>query len=349
MSLLLGTVVTLLASVMPALRATRVPPIAAVREGAELPPSRHGRPLGEARDRRDRRPRSPRSRPASSPTGSAARAVALLLGLGVLSLFVGVALAAPRLVKPITRIVGWPARRAGVAGELAGANSVRNPSRTASTAAALMIGLTLVTVVAVLGAGLRTSVEGAVTRPGQAAYVLDGNDGEPFGAAEGEELAKVDGVKTASHVRYDTALLNGEESDVTGIDPATIGSFYQFDWVKGSDETVASLPPDEALVTEVLRRRQERRGRRPDDAREPVRRQADGRRARDLRPAGDRPDARRRVSITQQAFDDVVPAGQEPVHVHRRRPGARRPRSSRRRPGSATPRSTRRASSRRTT
>ena len=76
----------------------------------------------------------------------------------------GVAFAAPHMVKPLTRLVGWPARRSGgVAGELANANSVRNPSRTASTAAALMIGLTLVTVVAVLGAGMRNTVESAVT------------------------------------------------------------------------------------------------------------------------------------------------------------------------------------------
>ena len=79
-------------------------------------------------------------------------------------------LAAPRLVEPLARLVGWPGRRTGgVAGELASANAVRNPSRTASTAAALMIGLTLVTVVAVLGAGLRSSVEGAVTDQVEAA------------------------------------------------------------------------------------------------------------------------------------------------------------------------------------
>ena len=71
------------------------------------------------------------------------------------------------LVKPLARVVGWPARRAGgVAGDLAGANSVRNPSRTASTAAALMIGLTLVTVVAVLGAGMHRRYEVGDHRPG---------------------------------------------------------------------------------------------------------------------------------------------------------------------------------------
>ena len=103
-----------------------------------------------------RSPHSPRSRSGIFASGVSGAAVALLLGGGVLGLFAGIALLAPRLVKPLARVVGLPARRAGgVAGEIASANSVRNPGRTASTAAALMIGLTLVTVVAVLGSGLR--------------------------------------------------------------------------------------------------------------------------------------------------------------------------------------------------
>ena len=95
------------------------------------------------------------------------------------------ALLAPRLVKPLARVVGWPARRAGgVAGELAGANAVRNPGRTASTAAALMIGLTLVTLVAVLGAGLGSSTQVAVKEQVHAGYVVDAPEGLPFRAAE---------------------------------------------------------------------------------------------------------------------------------------------------------------------
>src|SRR5205085_1126321 len=139
-----------------------------------------------------------------------------------LALFLGVALVAPRHVAPLTRVVGWPARRGGgVAGELGGANAVRNPARTASTAAALMVGLTLVTVVAVLGAGLRHSVESAASDQVNAAYVLDGNNGEPFAAAEGDALARVDGVRAASQVRKDQALVQGQQHGVTGIEPAT--------------------------------------------------------------------------------------------------------------------------------
>jgi putative ABC transport system permease protein len=200
-SLLVGTGITLLATIVPARRAMQVPPIAAVREGSTLPPGR----------------------------------LAPLVG---------------RFVRPLVRLVGWPARRiGGVAGELAGANAVRNPGRTASTAAALMIGLTLVTLVAVLGAALNASTRAAVTDQLAADYVLDGNNQQPFNASEGTELARMPGVKAASQVRADKALAHGEEIDVTGIDPRTIDRFYTFKWVKGSGDALAHLGSDGALVT----------------------------------------------------------------------------------------------------
>jgi putative ABC transport system permease protein len=249
--LLVGTIVTLLASILPARRATRVPPIAAVREGAALPPSKLASHSGKL---------SYGVVAASVAAicagvfvgGVGTLGVAVLLGGGVIGLFVGIAWVAPRMVEPLARLVGWPGRRTGgIAGELASANSVRNPSRTASTAAALMIGLTLVTVVAVLGAGLRSSVEGAVTDQVKADYILDSDSNISFGAAEGDTLAGVEGVDAASHVRTDTALVAGEESDVTGIDPATIDSFYTFDWVRGDDRTVPGMGVDDAVVAKA--------------------------------------------------------------------------------------------------
>jgi putative ABC transport system permease protein len=250
-SLALGTVITVLASVVPARRATRVPPIAAVREGSTLPPSRFA-----AHSLKTAVAVVAASVAAICigifASGIGALAVGLLLGLGIVALFLGIALAAPHMVKPLTRLVGLPARRGGgIAGDLASANSVRNPGRTASTAAALMIGLTLVTVVAVLGAGMRSTVESAVTDQVNAAYILNGTDGMPFEAAEGDALARVSGVNTASHVRVDRALVDGEEKDVTGVDPATIARFYNFDWTEGSDAAVAQLGTDGALVTET--------------------------------------------------------------------------------------------------
>src|SRR3954469_8239054 len=250
-SLALGTGITVLATIVPARRATRVPPIAAVREGSTLPPSRFA-----AHSLKTAVAVSAASVAAICvgifASGIATLALVLLLVFGILGLFVGVAFAAPHMVKPLTRLVGWPARRSGgVAGELANANSMRNPSRTASTAAALMIGLTLVTVVAVLGAGLRTTVESAVTDQVNAPYILDGTDGAPFEAAEGDAVSRVPGVKTASDVRIDKALVGGKEQDVTGVDPATIARFYTFRWTKGTDAAVGRLADGGALVTKT--------------------------------------------------------------------------------------------------
>jgi putative ABC transport system permease protein len=250
-SLALGTVITVLASIVPALRATRVPPIAAVREGSTLPASRFA-----AHSLKTAVVVIVASVAAVSvgvfANGLGTLALVGLLVGGIVALFVGIALAAPHMVKPLTGLVGLPARRGGgIAGDLASANSVRNPSRTASTAAALMIGLTLVTVVAVLGAGMRSTVESAVTDQVTAAYILNGIDGMPFEAAEGDALAGVPGVNTASHVRVDKALVAGEEKDVTGVDPATIARFYNFDWTDGSDAAVGDLATGGALVTQT--------------------------------------------------------------------------------------------------
>ena len=249
LSIVVGTVVTLVASILPARRATRVPPIAAVREGSTLPPSRLGA-------------HSLKAGLIIAGISLAAVLVGLFatglstigtvasLGGGVLGLFLGMALLAPRLVAPLARVVGWPARRiGGVAGELAGANAVRNPGRTASTAAALMIGLTLVTVVAVLASSFTSGTQDAVKKDVHAAYVIDGKDNLPFRASEGDRLERIAGVKSASHVRSDTVITGGKERVVTGIDPATIAHFFTFRWTKGSERSLAALGTDGAIVT----------------------------------------------------------------------------------------------------
>jgi putative ABC transport system permease protein len=251
-SLLLGTIITLIASILPARRATRVPPIAAVREGSTLPASRaakHSLKAGLGV--------TLASVAAISAgifaSGVSPAAVGLLLAGGVLGLFLGIALLAPRLVKPLARLVGWPGRRlGGVAGDLASANSVRNPGRTASTAAALMVGLTLVTVVAVLGAGFSASTKGAVSDQlgPKVAYVVDGKSGLPFRASEGDKLAALQGVDGASHVRSDEAIVAGKQNTVTGIDPATIADYYRFNWSAGSEHALGQLGSDGAVVTE---------------------------------------------------------------------------------------------------
>jgi putative ABC transport system permease protein len=161
-SLGVGTLIALLASLRPALRATRVEPIAAVREGAVMPTSRFAR----------------YALPVSLVVIAAAVGLSSWsvfahgldikvrlfgLGGGILLLFVGVAMVAKRLVRPLAYVLGIPgARLGGTAGKLARQNAMRNPSRTASTAAAVMIGIALITFVAVLGQGVRSTYTSAV-------------------------------------------------------------------------------------------------------------------------------------------------------------------------------------------
>jgi putative ABC transport system permease protein len=250
-SIVLGVGVTMLASIAPAIKATRVPPIAAVREGATLPPGRLARF---------------RTAVALGLTGLS---VALLgyglfvhgigagprllsLALGAIGLFVGVGMTASKLARPLASLLGRPFERiGGVSGALARENAMRNPARTASTAAALMIGLALVTMVATLGRGLMESDKGALRHQVQADYVVTSQDGwEPFSRKAGEAVAAVSGVTTASSVWNEQAKVAGDEVRVDGIDTASIARVFHYDWVSGSDALLATLGAHGAVIRE---------------------------------------------------------------------------------------------------
>jgi putative ABC transport system permease protein len=252
-SMLVGVLVTLVAGLFPALRATRVPPIAAVREGAELPPSRFSRftpiigvatvvlsvvLLGYAMFVDD--------------LGTFQRLLAI--AAGCLALFIGVALLSSRLVRPLATLVGWPARRiGGVAGKLAQSNAKRNPGRTAATAAALMIGIALVAFIAVLATGMKASNRDAIESQVQADYIITSQDGySPFvaGAGEAVKASSVDELTTS--VRADIGKAAGKTGYVTGIEPETIAEVYRFDWKEGSDALLFDLGRDGAIIDDDL-------------------------------------------------------------------------------------------------
>ncbi|HEX8102467.1 MAG TPA: ABC transporter permease [Solirubrobacteraceae bacterium] len=204
-SLLVGILITLLAALRPAVRATRVPPIAAVREGAVLPPGRFGR--------------------------------------------LGGALTA-RVVRAAVRVLGWPsARLGGPAGALAARNATRNPGRTASTAAALMIGLALVTFVAVLANGLRSSFVDSVDELFTADYALTAETGFPALAPEAERaVARAPGVAAVAGVRSGKAKLDGKDLMISAVGPR-IAQTLRIDWDQGSDAVPAQLGDDGVFVT----------------------------------------------------------------------------------------------------
>jgi putative ABC transport system permease protein len=247
-SLLLGTIVTVLASIRPALRATRVPPIAAVREGSILPPGRFAR-FGLAAALVVCVVSGALVSYGAFRHGLATGSRLLLLAVGVLGLFVGIAMLAPRLVRPLASVLGWPeARFAGAPGKLARSNSMRNPARTASTAAALMIGLALVTTVAVLAQGLRDSFEGAVTSEFHADYALTSQDTVTPTSTDAADALARSGIATAvASVRAGDGRAFGSDIQVTGVDPS-LSRMLRLNWKVGSDASLATLGADGAIV-----------------------------------------------------------------------------------------------------
>ena len=249
--LVVGIGVTVLAGLGPSLRATRVSPVTVLREGAELPPSRIGR----------------------HATAIAVAVIALsvavfaiglfaggisaegrlaLLAPGALLLFTGVALLSPKLVPTLARWLGAPAKRlGGSAGALARHNAMRNPGRTAATAAALMIGIALVAFVAVIGQGMRDSTKGSLEQSLRGDYVMVGQDDwSPIDAQATRAVAKAPGVETASGVAQGVGKAFGERVTVDGVDPRTISTVFGSEWKDGSDGSLAALGGGGAVVTD---------------------------------------------------------------------------------------------------
>ncbi|MGN6797480.1 MAG: ABC transporter permease [Gaiellaceae bacterium] len=248
-SMIVGVVVTLIASLRPAIRATRVPPIAAVREGSTLPPSRFARfrTIGSA---------------IVTAAGFAAllyglfgnhlgtKGVLIWMGVGTLLIFVGVSMLSVRFIRPLAWSLGWPATKmGGTAGWLARDNARRNPQRTASTAASLMIGLALVTLVAMLAAGITASFRGAVNKIWtNADYAITAqNNFDPIPIAAANAVEKTPGVEAVANVRTGDARAFGKNFFATAVNPPG-GSIFQLDWKQGSQAVFSQLGADGAFI-----------------------------------------------------------------------------------------------------
>jgi putative ABC transport system permease protein len=249
--LFVGLVVTLVAALVPAVRATRVAPVEALREHVIPRPRRQRRAVAALAL-------------ALGAAGVAAICVGLfggidassqaagLVGLGAVLLFLGTALLSPRFVVPLASAVGVPLERARkLTGRLARENAVRNPGRTATSAAALMIGLALVTLVTVFAAGLERSIDDAIERSFTADLTLQHDDGfSPIPSAAGRAVARLDGVGATSSIRFADGEVRetGDLADITAVDPAAAGRVLALDWKQGSDETLARMSRADALV-----------------------------------------------------------------------------------------------------
>jgi putative ABC transport system permease protein len=249
-ALLVGVVVTVVASLRPAMRATRVPPIAAVREGAALPPGRFApyrayfsaalAGLGFASFAY-----------ALFGSGLSTTAILVFMGIGALLIFFGVALFSSHLVVPLATVLGTPGAIVGGApGVLARENAQRNPQRTGSTAAALMIGLALVTLVAMLASGLRASFFGAIDQMLISDYAVTAeNNFDPIPVATEDPIRS--SVRDASVVgiRQADSRIFAATHTLAGLGPGG-SKVLNLNWIAGPGQSVLeSLGPDGSFVT----------------------------------------------------------------------------------------------------
>src|SRR6266571_5363560 len=196
-ALVVGLVVTLLASLFPAIKATRVPPVAALQQEAVAAPTHH----------------------------TWRRVV-----VGTVVTVIGVALL-------LARLLGWPfAHWAREPGKLARDNSMRNPRRTASTAAALMIGLALVSFVTIFAASLKSSSSKILDEAVAADYILSGpsNSGVGFSPEVVRRIAQQPEIDSATGIRFGAFKLDGKTLQLQGVDPATFTKTVRTDTTSGN-------------------------------------------------------------------------------------------------------------------
>jgi putative ABC transport system permease protein len=239
-SLLVGTLVTIIAALVPALRATRVLPVEALREAT--PGS--GNP-------------SWRRAVVGGVIGGLGLACTLwalygdanikIFGLGVLGGVVGVMILLPLAARPLAALIATPLRLRGMPGELARQNAMRNPRRTASTAAALMVGLTLVVGMGVFAASLKASFGDVISGSTNADLFVTSSSTQAAGFSPEviKVVAAVPGVQEVSQNGWGQARFDGTGSSYSAIDPATADDLMNLDLSAGS---VADLGTDGVVV-----------------------------------------------------------------------------------------------------
>lgn len=237
-----GVVITVVSAVMPAIKASRLPPLAAIRDVAVEDP-RLGR---------------------RTAIGSVAVLVGLVLlatglgmigdvdnqiayvGVGALVVFLGVTIVSPAVARPVAGTIGWPVEKLrGVTGQIARANAIRNPRRTASTASALMIGVALVAMIFVLASSIQRTVDVQVDR----SFTMDAIIGETgsvgfggsFSPAVGEQVAQLPEVEASTPQRSSGSVDFGDASRfyIAG-DAESMGQLFQAEVQEGRLEDLGA-------------------------------------------------------------------------------------------------------------
>ena len=234
-SMVIGVVVTLVSAYLPARRASRVAPVAAMRDDIAMPS------------------RSLRVRTIvgvlltllglvalGASLSASGRAAASAVGLGVLLTILGVIVLAPVLSRPVISVLGaaYP-RLFGTVGRLARDNATRSPRRTAATSSALMVGLALVAAFGVLAASINSSIGALIDRVLGSDYVVTNPQQTPFGSGVATALESLPEVDSVTRERFGAAQIDGSTVFLAAADPTSLGTSLAVTYTEGGLDGLA--------------------------------------------------------------------------------------------------------------
>ncbi|MBL1119924.1 ABC transporter permease [Streptomyces sp. 110] len=245
-SVLVGVVVTVLSAWLPGRRAAKIPPVAAMNS-VHSAPSTRGLVVRNTIG-------------AILAAGGTALVVAGAgmgsdgqgpMSFGAVVLVIGVFVLTPLLSRPLIAAASPVLRIFGMPGKLARQNAVRNPRRTAATASALMVGLTLITGMTVIAGSMQKGIDKMAADGLKSDYVVSmgGTGGMPLSPEVSKTLAKLPDVTSISALRSSPARVAGDSDSLTGVDPKAIKDLVNVDFTEGS---FAALGGTKALIDDKI-------------------------------------------------------------------------------------------------
>jgi putative ABC transport system permease protein len=238
-----GIGITMLSVIVPARRAAKIPPVAAMRPELGFAALRTRRLVAGV---------------VITVVGTSMFLIGLfvrpggtvglvgLAGTGALLLFLGVASLSSTIATPVTRMIGWPvAKLFKVPGVLARDNVARSPRRTSSSASALMIGVALVSSTAVFASSLRASLTDTLESAVSADYIITDEGFQGLSPAVSEALAAVPELDAVTPIRQVSGQVDGSTKAIGAVDPVAFDKLVDPDLIDG---TVAGLGTNELLL-----------------------------------------------------------------------------------------------------
>jgi putative ABC transport system permease protein len=218
-ALAVGVLITMLAAWLPGRRAAKIPPVAAM-SSVHAAPTAKSLVLRNTLGALFSGAGTAVVLAATSMSGSDGQAP---MGIGAVLLIIGVFILTPLLSRPLIAAAAPVLRVFGISGKLARQNSVRNPRRTAATASALMIGLTLITGMTVMAGSLQKSIDKMAAAEIRADYVVSMANGNELSPDVEKKLGRADYVTEISPMRNAASRIDGETEFLTGVNGASIG------------------------------------------------------------------------------------------------------------------------------